>query len=200
MPKSLVTAKPIEPSKELERFLGDPPLIGNERLEDYLAFSSRIERDAKPADDIARLLVRDLVNIWWEIRRERLIKVEIIRRKQREAVAKALAPTRADYVRESRAAERISMPRDEDDEPSMFRKKGSEPIEKNQEDPMSSLAQAVLHDDSGFIEGCDWRISRLEFRRNSLLREVERRNQIVARDADKAAAGIVDAEFTEAVD
>jgi hypothetical protein len=199
MPKSLVTAKPIEPSKELERFLGEPPLIGNERLEDYLAFSSRIERAAKPADDIARLLVRDLVNIWWEIRRERLIKVEIIKQKQREAVA-TVGLTRADYVRMSRAAERMSMPRDEDDEPSMFRKKGSEPVEKQQEDPISSLTQAVLHDSSGTIEGCDIRISRLEFRRSALLREVERRNQIVARDADKAASDIVDAEFTEAMD
>ena len=52
MNKSLA-AKPIETSKELERFFGDPPLIGNERLEDYLAFYSRIERAAKPADDIA---------------------------------------------------------------------------------------------------------------------------------------------------
>jgi hypothetical protein len=199
MKKSLVAAKPIEPSKELERFLGEPPLIGNERLEDYLAFSSRIERAAKPADDIARLLVRDLVNIWWEIRRERLIKVEIIKQKQREAVA-TVGLTRADYVRMSRAAERMSMPRDEDDEPSMFRKKGSEPVEKQQEDPISSLTQAVLHDSSGTIEGCDIRISRLEFRRSALLREVERRNQIVARDADKAASDIVDAEFTEAMD
>jgi hypothetical protein len=55
-------------------------------------------------------------------------------------------------------------------------------------------------DDSGTIEGCDIRISRLEFRLSALLREVERRNQIVARDADKAASAIVDAEFTEAVD
>src|SRR6201987_2935775 len=124
MPKSLVTAKPIEPSKELERFFGDPPLIGNERLEDYLAFYSRIERAAKPADDIARLLVRDLANIWWEIRRERSIKAEIIKQKQGEVEAKA-------FVRAlgRRAAERMSMPRDEDDEPSVFRRKGSEPIE-----------------------------------------------------------------------
>ena len=42
MKKSLVAAKPIEPSKELERFFGDPPLIGNERLEDYLALFSMI--------------------------------------------------------------------------------------------------------------------------------------------------------------
>ena len=40
MKKSMTPANPIEPSKELERFFGDPPLIGNERLEDYLAFSS----------------------------------------------------------------------------------------------------------------------------------------------------------------
>jgi len=81
----------------------------------------------------------------------------------------------------------------------MFRKKGSEPIEKNQEDPISLLAKTYLHGGNE-IEGCDRRISALEFRRSALLREVERRNQIVARDADKAASGIVDAEFTEAVD
>jgi hypothetical protein len=194
MNKSLA-AKPIETSKELERFFGDPPLIGNERLEDYLAFYSRIERAAKPADDIARLLVRDLANIWWEIRRERSIKAEIIKQKQGEVEAKVFVKALG-----RRAAERMSMARDEDDEPSVFRRKGSEPIEKEQEDPISSLARAYLHDESGAIEGCDRRISALEIRRNTLLREVERRNQIVARDADKAASDIVDAEFTEAVD
>ena len=155
-----------------------------------------IERAAKPADDIARLLVRDLVNIWWEIRRERFIKVLIIKQKQREAVAQVgLYSSR--FERDRRAAER--MLRDEDDEPSMFRKKGSEPIEKNQEDPMSSLARVYLHDSSG-IEGCDRRIAALEIRRSALLREIDRRNQIVARDADKATSDILDAEFTEAVD
>jgi hypothetical protein len=200
MKKSLVAAKPIEPSKELERFFGDPPLLGNERLEDYLAFRSVIERAVKPADDIARLLVWELASIWWEIRRERLIKVYIIRQKQQDAVAKSLGYTRADYERERRAAERSSVPRVEDDEPSMFRKKGSEPIEKKQEDPISLLAQAYLHDDSNAIVGCDWRLSRLEFRRSALLREVERRNQIVVQDADRAASGIVDAEFKEVED
>ena len=193
MKKSLVPAKRLKPSKELERFFGDPPLIGSERLEDYKAFSLVIERAAKPADDIAVLLVRDLVDIWWEIRRERLIKVEIIKQKQREYVAETMMPNRADLERER---QRMFMPRDEDDEPSMFKKRG-EPIEKKQEDPISSLAQAYLHDDGNDIEACDRRISALESRRSALLREVERRNQIVARDADKAASSIVDAEFTE---
>jgi hypothetical protein len=198
MEKSLVAAKPIEPSKELERFFGDPPLIGNERLEDYLAFFSVIERAAKPADDIARLLIPDLVNVWWEIRRERSIKVAIIKQKQREAVA-TVGLTRADFEKQRLLAHKTSMPRVEDDEPSMFRKKGSEPVEKKQEDPISSLAMVYLQDSSA-IEGCDRRLSALEFRRSALLREVERRNRIVARDADKAASDFVDAEFTEAVD
>jgi hypothetical protein len=199
MKKSLVAAKPIEPSKELERFFGDPPLIGNERLEDYLAFWSLIEKAAKPADDIARLLVRGLTDIWWEIRREGSIKVEIIKKKQQDAVAKSQGYTRADYERERRAAERTSMPRDEDDEPSMFRKKGSEPVEKKQEVTISPLAQVYLHDD-GTIEGCDRRIAVLEFRLSALLRGVERRNQIVTRDANRAASSIVDAEFKDVED
>jgi hypothetical protein len=189
-----VPAKRLKPSKELERFFGDPPLIGSERLEDYKAFSLVIERAAKPADYIAMLLVRDLVDIWWEIRRERLIKVEIIKQKQREYVAETMLPNRADLERE-----RLRLARDEDDEPSMFRKKGSEPIEKNQEDPISLLAKTYLHNGDEF-EGCDRRIAALEFRRGALLREVERRNQNMAREADKTASGIIDAEFTEAED
>jgi hypothetical protein len=198
MKKSLVAAKPIEPSKELEWFFGPPPLIGNERREDYLAFCSVIERAAKPADNICRILVRDLVNIWWEIRRERLIKVEIIKQKQREYV-ETPGYTRADFEKERQLAHEMSTPRDEDDEPSMFRKKGSAPVETKQEDQISSLAKVYLQDGSA-IEDCDGRISALEFRRSALLREVERRNQIVVRNADQAASGFVDAEFTEAVD
>ncbi len=197
MSRSMVPAKPLKPSKELERFFGDPPLIGTERLEDYLAFCSVVERAAKPADDIAQLLVRELVNIWWEIRRERLIKVETIKQKQREYVAKTMLPNRADLERER---QRMSMPRDEDDEPSMFRIKGSEPIEKKQqENPISLLVHTYLHGGDS-IEGCDRRIAALESRRSALMREVERRKQIVARDADRAASSIVDAEFTEVDD
>ena len=200
MTKSLVTAKPIEPSRELDRFFGDPPLIGDDRLEDYLAFCSVIERAAKPADDIARLLVRDLVNVWWEIRRERMMKVAIIKQKLRESVGKTLGHTRADYERMRRVAEGTAMPRvDDDDEPSRFRKKGSAPVEKSREDPMGALTQVYLNDGRG-IEDCDRRLSALEFRRAALLREVDRRNQIVARDTDKAASDFVDAEFTEAED
>jgi hypothetical protein len=194
MKKSLVAAKPLQPPKELERFFGDPPLIGTERLEDYMAFLLMVATAAKPADIIVWILVRELVDTWWEIRRERMIKAEIIKQKQREYVAETMFPNRADLERE-----RLRLARDEDDEPSMFRKKGSEPIEKKQEDSISLLAKAYLHGGDD-IECCDRRISALLNRRSALLREVDQRNESKARNADRACSVFVDAEFTEPVE
>ena len=65
MNRSLVPAKPLEPSKELERFFGDPPLIGNERLEDYLALFSMIAAAVKPADII--VVGSSFYGIWFDL-------------------------------------------------------------------------------------------------------------------------------------
>jgi hypothetical protein len=199
MSRSLVLAKPLKPPKELERFFGDPPLFGTERLEDYMAFLLVVATAAKPADIIVWILVRELVDTWWEIRRERLIKAEIIKQKQREYVAETMLPNRADLEKERQLAVKMAMPRDEDDEPSAFRIKGSEPIEKKQEDPISLLAKAYLRSGND-IECCDRRISALLNRRSALLREVDQRNESKARNADRACSDFVDAEFTEPVD
>jgi len=196
MKKSLVPAKLLEPPKELEKFFGDPPLIGTDRLEDFKAFLLMVARAAKPADFIVWMIVRELVGTWWEIRNERMIKAEIIKQKQREHFAETMFPNRADLERERLLMVKMSMPRDEDDEPSAFRKKGSEPIEKKQEDPISLLAKAYLHGGND-IECCDRRISALFNRRSALLREVDQRNESKARNADRACSVFVDAEFTE---
>ena len=191
MDKSLLPANSLKPPK---KFFADPPLIGNERLEDYKLFFAEIAAAAKPLDFIAWLFVRDMTDVWWEIRREKKILIEIIKQKQRESAFTGL--TRADFIKQARLAEKMSKPTDEDDEPSRFRLKDSPPIEKEQEDPIASQARVYLHG-GGEIEASYRRIAALEFRRNTFLREVERRNLIVARNADKAASDIVDAEFTE---
>ena len=192
MSRSLLPAKSFDPPKELEKFFGDPPLIGNERLEDYLEFFSVIARAAKPADPIAWFLVRDLADIWWELRRERLIKTEIIKLKQKECTSGSLVMTRADFER----AKQLAM--QQADSPSQFTRKDSKPVEKK-EDPMVLLAKAYLHG-GGDIDFIDRRISALECRRSALLREVDRRNESMARNADRACSDFVDAEFTEAVE
>lgn len=191
MSRSLVLAKPLEPPKELEKFFGDPPLLGPERLEDYRAFCSVIATAAKPTDIIGWFLVRELADIWWEIRRERLIKIEIIKLKQKECTTVRF--TRADYEREKLLARE-----EKDDPPSLFRRKDAKPVEKK-EDPISVLARTYLHGGAD-IDFIDKRISALEHRRSALLREVDRRNESMARNADKASSDFVDAEFTEAVE
>src|SRR5260370_24031678 len=85
MSRSLVTAKLIKPPKELEQFLDDPPLVGTERREDYENFFSVIAMAVKPVDAIDWLLLIDVAYLSWEIRRERRIKAEIIKLRQKEA-------------------------------------------------------------------------------------------------------------------
>ena len=194
MKRSLVPSKPPEPPKELQKFLRDPPLVGPERREDYMEFFSLIATAERPRDAIGWLLVWDLAALWWEIGRERLIKAAIIKQMQRDAVGSGF--TRADYERERRAMDQSAL---DDDAPSMFRRKGSEPIEKRQEDSVSLLAKAYLHGGDE-IEACDRRNAALEYRRSALLNEVHRRNQNLARRADSAASDVVDAEFTDAED
>jgi len=54
---------------ELESLFGDVPLVGRERREDYDAFFSAIAAAEVPIDAIDWMLLRDLVDLAWEIRR-----------------------------------------------------------------------------------------------------------------------------------
>src|SRR5258707_15172707 len=100
MSHSLVATKDIRPPKELEAIFDDLPLVGRERHEDYHAFFSAIARAEMPSDAIDWMLLRDLVDLAWEIRRERRIKVEIIKLNQTEIICDLLKSTfdRADRL------------------------------------------------------------------------------------------------------
>src|ERR1700730_1736536 len=101
MSRELVTAEQIKPPKELQVFFDDPPLVGNERREDYENLFSEIAAAVKPADAILWLLVREFTDLSLEIRRERKIKADIIRLKQKEVLVESShRMTRDDYLRE----------------------------------------------------------------------------------------------------
>jgi hypothetical protein len=65
----------IKPPAGLAKLFADPPLVGNESREDYEDVFAAIATAAKPADAIAWLYVRDITDLSWEIRRERMLKV-----------------------------------------------------------------------------------------------------------------------------
>src|SRR3981081_4238232 len=87
---------------------------------------------AKPVDAIDWLLVIDVAYLSWEIRRERRIKAEIIKLRQKEAqFPSELAITRADFKLSQIAAK----------DPSAFKKKDLKP-EAKEEDSM--LAEGYI--------------------------------------------------------
>ena len=106
MSRALVTATLIKPPKELEQFLDDPPLVGTERREDYENFFSVIAMAVKPVDAIEWLLVVDVAYLSWEIRRERRIKAEIIKLRQKEASRRSW-PSPGQTLRSRRSQRRI---------------------------------------------------------------------------------------------
>jgi hypothetical protein len=185
----LVTAKLIKPPKQLEQFLDDPPLVGTERREDYENFLSMIAMAAKPVDAIDWLLVDDVAYLSWEIRRERRIKAEIIKSRQKEAQFQSeLAITRADFKLAQIAAK----------DASAFKKKDWKP-EPKEEVSMSQLAKAYILGDHD-IDVIDKRIASYEYRRNTALREMYLRSEKMARLLEKASSEVIDGEFTEAAE
>jgi hypothetical protein len=192
MSRALVTAEKIKPPKELEVFFDDPPLVGNERREDFESLFLMIATALKPADVIEWILARDVANYCWEIRRERGIKADIIRLKQKEAVRESsFRLTKADYMREQAIAE------GEAESSSMFKKKESKP-EAKKEDPRSGLPEAYIFGDRA-IDVIDTRIASYEHRRNANLREITWLSEAMARRRE-ASRDVVDGEFTEAAE
>jgi hypothetical protein len=189
MSRALVPAKLIKPPKELEQFLDDPPLVGTERREDYDNFFSMIAMAAKPVDAIDWLIVIDIAYLSWQIRRERRIKAEIIKLRQREAQSSSdMAMMRADFKLSQIAAK--------DD--SAFKKKDWKP-EATEEDSMSMLAKGYILGDYD-IDVIDKRIASYEYRRNTALREMYLRSEKMAQLLEKASSDVIDGEFAEAAE
>jgi hypothetical protein len=188
MNRSLVTKKSFRLPKALEKLFDDPPLVGNERREDYDAFCLEIEKALGPTDFILSLLTREFADISWELRRERRIKAAIIMLKQQEArIQLGIGMTRADFERQKL----------ENANPSAFKKRVSTP--EVREDESESLPEAYMlgHREIDLI---DTRIASYMFRRDAVLRHIERYSESLARKLDRAAPDIIEGEFSDAAE
>jgi hypothetical protein len=199
---SLVATQPIRPPKELEAIFDDSPLIGVERLEDYHAFFSAIAQAEIPSDAIDWILLKDLVDLAWEIRRERRIKVEIIKLNQTEVICDLLKSTFDKADRLGSAVNRIFAAGTEAQlwaSDAETRKGVDLKLKEKGHDPHSVLAQAYLRG-SRDIDAIDKRIALYEVRRNTILKEIGLRSERKARKLDKASSDIIEGEFSEATE
>jgi hypothetical protein len=80
---------PIYPNLPLAlaKAFGLPPLIGEEKLEDYSALFSLIADDLKPKNNIGWLHVKDILDQSWDIQRERRIKAMYIQNENQRLIA-----------------------------------------------------------------------------------------------------------------
>jgi hypothetical protein len=184
---SVVVAKHIKPPKDLEMLFDHPALVGTERREDYDKLLSAIATAVKPTDAILWILAKDFVDLTWDIQRDRIIKVNVIKSKQSKAKY-SMAMLRADYERQKIDAKN----------PSAFKKKELKPEEK-QEDPAAFLVEAYMLGDED-IDVIDRRIASSEMRRSACLREIARYGEYLARKLEKASSEVIDGEFTEATE
>jgi hypothetical protein len=200
MNKSLVPAKPIEMPKEFERFFDLPAMVGDEKHRDYYDLFSAIANAVKPTDLLDWIWVNDFVEAEWDIRRNRRIKVDTIKLKVKQHIAKCKREVEFILLlREQRLAEADAgnpgEPKRQDN------KKDTKPeVAKTEaadiEDPYL-LAEVFI--EYGYeIDLIDRRISAGEKKRDGILREIYRRRESLARKLEKASSDIIDAEFTEA--
>jgi hypothetical protein len=188
----------FKPRNELARIFGDPALVGSEKLEDYEKLAANIESAIKPPDAISWLFMKDVTDWSWEIRRERILKGEVIKFYVKEIVAELIkselggedrfddAYFRIFYAHE-KFAEWVTDPEARADTDKELAAKGY--------DSSFILAQAYMRG-ADKIEAIDKRIAFQEERRNAALRNAGIWSERLQRRLDQATPEVIDGEFT----
>ena len=202
MNRSLTTMKHIRPPKELESLFNDVSLVGSERRQDYDALFSAIARAEPPSDAIDWILLKDFVDLAWEIRRERRVKMEIIKINQIEVICDLLKSTFDKDNKLGSANNRIFFARSKAQlwaSDAESREKIDLQLKEKGHDPDSVLAQAYLRGVRD-IDAIDKQIALAELRRNAILKEIGLRSERKAQKLAKASSDIIEGEFTEAAE
>jgi hypothetical protein len=192
----------FQPTNELIQILGTPPLVGSEKLEDYEKFFALVASAIKPPDTVGWLFTKDVVDWSWEIRRDWILKGEIIKYHTKEVVGELikseLAPSgqfeTAHYRIFKAGAELESWSSNE-----QARKEIDAKLATKGYDAAYVLKEAyVLCSDQ--IDAIDKRIVFHGQCRNAALKEVGLWSDRLQRQLEQATSEVIDGEFAEAAE
>jgi hypothetical protein len=191
-------------SVQFENFFGPPPVLSTESAEVYKAILSFCSDSVKPKNFIEHLLVRDVVDASWEIRRYVAHKTLMIDRKYRN---------RIEYL--ARRAKEVA----ENPDAIRLRKDAKESLtELDRAYELEFAAEATLHDVTKIIkrepvdldharaleegieiyEKLDRLLNAAIARRDNALSQLERYRNGLGQHLRRVSDGIIDAEFSEA--
>jgi hypothetical protein len=202
MTHALAKIPSIKFPDNLAEFLDDPPLVGDETAESYNIFFEAIVADVKPAGPIDWLYTKDVVDLSWQIRRERVILASVVKLFQTEVVRDLLKESADSSDPVETAFYRILYASDDAQRwasDRTARKEIDSRLSAKGHPPSAVLAEAYRRGAS-HVDTIDKRISSYETRRIGIVREIERRNERFARDLEAASSSIIDGEFSEAAE
>ncbi len=172
-------------------FIGKPSLLGTEVRADYDALFHRLAETVKPKDAIEWILIKDVADLVWESRRLRRIREGIVERETGQGLADiAEINLSCDHNWHERREIGERLVSDWNSGKPQLRQMVREfLIERGVE--FSQVHAAVYHKHLGDLTKLEGLIANLGRRRDSVLREIERRRDTVAR----RPRDVTDAEF-----
>ncbi len=171
MPRQVRLAPENEP--DLQSLLGPPPVLEGEDASAYEALKFRIFSAVKPEDAIEQMWVRDVLDLLWETTRLRRLKAELMHAAAHEGLKRLLSPlVRFTSLNELVQGWALRYPETVKEVNEILRQAGL---------GEEAIAAQTLAAKLDTFEKIDRMIMQTEARRHVVLREIDRRRDVLAR-------------------
>jgi hypothetical protein len=189
---SAVADRPSAVSDVLDRVvtIAPAPLLPGEKQADYAEVALRIVRAAKPRDAIEEFLIRDVVDLTWEILRLRRVKAGILRASAGDGVNRVLAGVGHPYLER----DTLSQGWVAGDERARTK---VEAILTKAGMTIDEVTAKTLESKLDSYERLDRMLASLEARRNNALREIDRHRAALGSVVRQSIEEIEDADFRD---
>jgi hypothetical protein len=211
---SVETRLPVEidthvavPAK-IRKLLGEPPLLAIEDPNHYYTLLAELAGEVKPKDIVEWLWVKDITDLSWEILRYRRIKVAHLNRLFTSSLARHVHPTPSNnHVAHTSFTEKLKAYREKAalarSEPNRLASEWmTDATIKEQVDSglkaqgldADSIMSESFVDAIGNIAAIEKLLASAELRRNTALREIERRRFVVGHTLRQTSDQIIEGE------
>jgi hypothetical protein len=168
------------------------PLLPGESKAEYVGVAERVIGAAPPTDAIEEFLIRDVIDLTWEILRLRRLKAGVLRASTRRGIAKVMDSI--GYREHIGFPERLAESWAEGDKDA--KDKVAAALEKAQLTMEDVMAQTLALGIDSF-ERIDRMVSSSEARRNNALREIGSHREALGAAVRRASDEIQDAVFQD---
>jgi hypothetical protein len=166
------------------------PLLPGEKEADYAAIAGRIVGISRPRDTIEEFLIRDVIDLTWEVFRLRRIKAGILRASMSAGVKRVLAGVGHSYLERDTLAENWAA----GDESA---RKKVDAILAQSGLTLDEVTAKTLEIKIDVFERIDRMLASAEARRNNALREIDRHREAAGAATRRAIDEVEDVEFRD---